>query len=408
MRLLRMRDFRFVLLAYGFSSLGDYLALIALTLRIHDLTGSGWAISGLLLTALIPLVVFAPVAGLIVDRFETVRLISITAAVQAGVALALVWAESIPAILALSFLLNTGWAITQPAVLSLLPRVVGEERTTEGNAYLEVARWGGSGLGPLLAGVLTHAFGSDAALLANAGTFLVVASVLPLLRTRRRPEPTPEGATGLQEAKQGFAFIRADHLLLLVVLTTAVMVVFGAIDNVAEVFFAKDVLDAGDIGYGALVTSWIVGMVAGATLIARRLQPGALAPSTLVATLVGGGVLVVAVAWPSVPLALTAFLLGGVANGVHVVAMRSLIHRRVPDRLRGRVFAASSGLTSGGQIAAMAMGGALVTAVGARGSLLIGGVGMLSVGTVGLWLYGRLARRGETVQPGDPYSSASS
>jgi Na+/melibiose symporter-like transporter len=106
---------------------------------------------------------------------------------------------------------------------------------------------------------------SDPALLANAGTFLVVASVLPLLSARRRPEPGPEGATHLQEARQGFAFIHADRLLLLVVLTTAVMVVFGAIDNVAEVFFAKDVLGAGDTGYGLLITTWTIGMVAGST-----------------------------------------------------------------------------------------------------------------------------------------------
>lgn len=403
MRLLRERDFRFLVTAYGLSALGDYLALIALTLRIHDLTGSGWAISGLLLTGLIPLVVFAPLAGLIVDRVESVRLISVTAAAQAAVALGLVWAESVPAILLLSFLLNTGWAVTQPAVFALTPRVVGEEGTSEANAYLEVARWSGSGLGPLLAGALTHTLGSDTALLANAATFVVVASLLPLLRARRPAEPDG-GTAPLHEARQGFAFIRRDALLLLVVMVTAVMVVFGAVDNVAEVFFAKDVLRAGDVGYGALVTTWILGMVAGATLVARRLLPPALAPSVLVATVTGGAVLVIAVAWPSLPLALAAFFVGGGANGVHVVAMRSLIHRRVPDRLRGRVFAASSGLTSGGQIGAMALGGALVTALGARGTLLVGGLGMLAIGAVGFGAYGRVVGSRRATERRGPYS----
>ena len=40
-----------------------------------------------------------------------------------------------------------------------------------------------------------------------------------------------------------------------------------------------------------------------------------------------------------------------------------------------------------GQIAAMGLGGALMAAVGARGSLLFGGVGMLAVGGAGLVLY---------------------
>jgi hypothetical protein len=39
----------------------------------------------------------------------------------------------------------------------------------------------------------------------------------------------------------------------------------------AEVFFAKDVLDAGDVGFGLLWGAWTVGMSIGGLVLARRL-----------------------------------------------------------------------------------------------------------------------------------------
>lgn len=401
MRLLRLRDFRLVFFSLGLSSLGDYLALIALTLQVKDLTESGWAISSLLLAGLVPMVVLSPVAGWLVDRFETVRVLTIAALAQTALALGLVVADSFPAIVILFFLLSAGVAVSQPALFALIPRAVGEQRTTEANASLEIARWGGAALGPLVAGSLSGAFGPDAALLANAGTFALVALAIPLLRVRRPPEPVAEPEGRRREMRQGAVFLLRNRLLLLVVGALAGMIVFAAIDNVAEVFFAKDVLDAGDAGYGALITAWTLGMVAGATGIGRRLQDRYLAPTVLAAAVVGGAAIALAATFPTLPFALVTFFVGGMANGVEVVGMRSLIHRRTPDRLRGRVFAASSATLSTAQIAAMGLGGALVSGIGPRGSLLLGGIGSMIVGGLGLLAYTRLGAGERAAGRGD-------
>lgn len=99
--------------------------------------------------------------------------------------------------------------MTQPALFALLPRAVGEDRVTQGNAYLEVTRWGGAAAGPVLAAVITAAFGAQTALLANAVTFLAVAAVVPMLRIRRPPQPAPaEREQG--QARQGMRFLLRD------------------------------------------------------------------------------------------------------------------------------------------------------------------------------------------------------
>jgi MFS family permease len=388
-RLLRQRDFLLLFVSYGLSSLGDYLALLALTIRVHDLTSSGWAVAGLLLTGLVPLVVFAPLAGLMVDRFETVRLLAVTGLLQAGVAAGLAFAGTLPLIYSLSFLLGTGFAVTQPGLFALVPKVAGEEHVTAANANMEVARWGGATLGPLVGGAIAAGFGTRAALLADAASFAIVAAATMALRVRR-PAEIQAGERQPREARQGVALIARDRLLRLVAGVLAAVVLFAAMDNVAEVFFAKDVLDAGDAGYGGLVGAWTLGMVLGSTLIARRIQANRLASTLLLAAVTGGSAVVLAAAIPTLPLALAAFMVGGVSNGVVNVSMRSLIHHRVPDRLRGRVFAAFYGLLTSAQITAMGLGGGLVALAGGRGSLLVAGAGGALAGLGGVVLYATL------------------
>jgi MFS family permease len=66
----------------------------------------------------------------------------------------------------------------------------------------------------------------------------------------------------------------------------------------------------------------------------------------LLSSITGGVAVAIAALFPNIALALAMFAIEGVANGVSGVSMRSLIHHRVPDHLRGRVFAAYFGLAS--------------------------------------------------------------
>lgn len=389
-RLLGRRDFTLIFASYGLSALGDYLALVTLTLKVQELTGSGWAVAALLLAGLLPLVLFAPIAGLIVDRFETVKLLGAVSALQAVTVVALAFAEPLIAILGLVFLLGMGVAITQPGLQVLIPRVAGEDNTIQANALIEIARWGGAPLGALLGGAFSAAVGARTTLLLDAGTFLVVATAVLFLSVSRPPVRQVSDDGNQKEARRGFQFIWDDSVLRLVVLVLTGMVAFAAMDNVAEVFFAKGVLRSGRVGYGALVGGWTLGIAVGALLTVKAVKKTRLAPAILLSAMIGGAAVVTAAGFPSLPLAVVMFVVGGIANGVDLVAMRSLIHQRVPDELRGRVFSAYYGFINVGQIVALGLGGALFEAIGARGSLLVAGTGAATVGLFGLLRYLRL------------------
>ena len=68
---------------------------------------------------------------------------------------------------------------------------------------------------------------------------------------------------------------------------------------------------------------------------------------------------------------------------------RTLIHERVPDRLRGRAFAAYNAARNGAELGALATGGALVALAGAQVSLAISGAVPLAIALVALLVIAR-------------------
>lgn len=102
---MRRWQVRLLAAAYGLSALGDLLALVTLTLRVHNQGGSGSAVAGLLVAGVLPVVVVGPLAGPMVDRLETRRLLMVLTLAQVAAAAALA--------------LTTGYAATVLLVVAL-------------------------------------------------------------------------------------------------------------------------------------------------------------------------------------------------------------------------------------------------------------------------------------------------
>lgn len=80
------------------------------------------------------------------------------------------------------------------------------------------------------------------------------------------------------------------------------------------------------------------------------------------------------------------------------VLVRTLIGERVPAELHGRAFAAYNGLRNGAELVALACGGLLVAAVGARATLAVAGAIPVLAALAGLVAYRRLSVTGWPVQ----------
>jgi Na+/melibiose symporter-like transporter len=353
------------------SALGDFLAVIPLALRLQHDSGSGIVVAGLFIALWTPVVLLAAPAGLLVDRRDPRRVLIAVSAAQALVAIALAFADSTVGTLALTALLGCGVAVANPAEFALVPALSSsDDELKAANGRIESARYVGYTLGPLLGGALAAGGGTRIALLVDAASFAVVALVAFALRPRRRVAHEHED---LGRARDGIVFLFRDRVLGLVIAVAFVSLLFMTASAAAEVFFATDVLRAGDLGYGAVMTAWTAGMVLGATTLPRRVPAAAGATVALAAIAVQGAGLALPTLWLSLAFALVAYLVGGSAQGLKNVLIRTLIHERVPERLHGRAYAAYNGLRNGAELVALAGGGLLVTAIGARSTLLLAG-----------------------------------
>jgi MFS family permease len=383
----RSRDLRILAGAAGLSALGDFMAIFPLILHVQQRTGSAFAVSALIFALWGPVVLAAGLAGAIVDRFENRRILAAVSLAQAAVVAAMVaGADSLWALLPLMTLLGLGVAVSQPAEFALVPAAAGPDADVgRANGLMETARSAGFTAGPLVGGALGAAGLLRLALALNALSFVVVAVAALRLRARRRPH-REGGAEGAVRARDGFAFLVRERDLAITLCGAIAALALFSMSATAEPFFVTDVLRAGNLAYGVLLTSWTLGMAAGAAGLAHRIGPSRLAAGALAMVVLQGlgiaGGAVSSVLW----MALIGFSLGGVAHGVKNVLLRTLIHERVPEALRGRAFAAYNGARNGAELGALALGGIAVGALGARAALLVAGLGPAAIGAACLLL----------------------
>ena len=401
MTILRNRDIRLLVGSVGISAFGDLLGVVPLALHVAQRTGSGLAVATLFLALFGPIVALGGVAGLLVDRLENTRLLALVSAAQALVAAALAFAGPLAVVLPLVALLGAGAAIAAPAEFSLIPVAAGEQGVAAANGHVETARYAGMTVGPLIGGLLAGAGLVRVALLLDALSFLIVLGAALSLHARRRPRAAERAADPQDcgRARDGLTFVLRDRTLAITLATAIGALLFFSVSMTAELFFAKSVLRAGEVGYGVLLTGWTAGMVAGASTVARRVPPRLFAVSAVVAIAVQGAGLLGAALSSVLSLAAAGFALGGTAHGFKNVALRTLIHQRVPDALHGRTFSAYNAARNAAELGALIAGGLLVNALGARAALTISGAVPLVIGAFALLsLTGRQTTQVKSIQ----------
>ena len=128
--------------------------------------------------------------------------------------------------------------------------------------------------GPGLGGALVAAGGTSLALLVERRHVRGVR--LNLVTARGLPGPAPDRAPAKGRVRAALAYVRGKPPIRGLLLLQAVGVLFFTISVPVEVVFAQHSLHAGAAGYGAMLSAWGAGAVAGAAIYARlRGRPNA-------------------------------------------------------------------------------------------------------------------------------------
>ena len=380
-----LRNDRFLRLWFGqgASFLGDAVSTVALVVLVVQIAGSASAVGGALVARLLPTLA-SPLAGVFADRLDRRVVLVASDLARAALALGLVFAENLATVYVLAFLMGLGRTFFNPTIRAAFPGVVGGGDLARANGLLSATFSISITAGPALGGMLVATVGVNAAFLLDSATYLVSAISLSRISL---PRPERDDATGFgQDLQEGLGYLAGARVPLAIVVGTFLVILTINTTIPAEVFLAKETFDAGNVGYGLLVSLWGGGTVLGSVLMVVLGDRVNLILLYFLSIFCGALALVGTGLSPVFALAVGALMVEGTFTGIDNVATDTILQKRVPDAVLGRVFAIRFLSYSGGEVIAYLAGGFIVDAVGPRSTYLLAGIATAVVGIVVLLL----------------------
>jgi DHA3 family macrolide efflux protein-like MFS transporter len=379
------------------SLFGDRVHQIALAFLVLGLTnGSPIAVGAVFFAATLPNLLFSPIAGTFVDRWDQREVMVVSDLLRAALVLLIPIAAITNLLLVypLAFLITTVSIFFRPARVAVLPRIVRDDELLTANSALWIGETLADIIGYPLAGLfvwflgdaLPLAFWIDGATYAASAALIWTIVVPPVVRAAGEVE----AARGrlLDEMRQGWQFLRRDRILFANTLQAtvaqftlgiliALMAVYAADVIVGTPFGPEAVfgfLETG-IGIGGLVGGVLVGLVGGRWPKGRMIILGYALCGAFIALL---GVT------NQLPIAVGLLVGAGVANMVFVIPSQTLFQQRTPAELMGRVVSFRFSLVFGALTIAMAVGGVLAAQIGVAPVLALFGLLTLIAGLAGM------------------------
>jgi MFS family permease len=372
----RNTNVRRVELAWGAAIAAEWAHFVALGVFAYQHGGTG-AVGLAGLVRLLPAAVIAPCAASLGDRFRRERVLLAMTLLAAGAlagSAAAAFANSRALVFAFAAVLGLATTLIRPALQALLPSLASTpEELIAANCATSTIESLGTLVGPLVAGVLVAVADTGVVFAGAAGTFLVAAAMLALVRVEGRVELEEEAGAWRMVADGLGSIWRGKDARLLIGLVAAQTFVRGCL-NVLIVVAAFRVLDAGAGAVGYMTAAIGVGGLAGA-VGAMTLEGRSLAVPFGGALVFWGAPLMLIAPHPQTLAAVLLLAVVGAANSVEDVAVFTLLQRIVPDELLTRVLGVLWGLAMGAVALGSIAAPAIVHLVGPRTAFaVVGGV----------------------------------
>ena len=341
--------FRRLWLASVVSMLGEWFNTIALFLLIFKYTDSEFLLGILFTVRMLCFALLQPISGLLADRMNRKHIMVWSNVLQMFLALgflAVDGPEDIPWMLGLSGIMMLLHGAYVTAERAALPNVVSKEELATANA-LDAASWSTAlCLGAMLGGIVVEYFGTDAAFIIDAGTFLFGAILLiPLTipQTFDKELSGPLFSTAFSNIRKGWVRIAQEARLLRIVFAKASWnIAGGGLAGVFLVIAGSNVDGFGvALGFGLFFFARGIGTGTGPILARKFLTDQDKWPVLIGVLVMISGFFYFFVGYTlGTNIWLTVFLvmLAHSASGANWVLSTILTQMWVEDEIRGRVF----------------------------------------------------------------------
>lgn len=365
------RDFFLLWQGSAVSALGSQAYSIAIMLWAKQATESGTVVGAVLFAGGITSLLM-PFGGVLADRYSRTRLLVLLDCLTGLCVLSLAGLfyalpndarTLIPAVLTINFVRGACMALFHPVATALVPDLVPDAQLARAHSSLQSAYRVTSLIGQGLGGILFRLLGAPLLLLGDGLSFLLSGVSEWFIR-----EPTPDGRREprersglLSDLAEGFRFTSRIRGFRIYLAEASVANFCMASLTVSLPFLVEDVFRASVDWYGYLLGTMGLGALGGAFLARWFPHPGTLRGTIQILCLfvMSGCTLLVSLA-PNHWTALAIILVSWMSIGFHQVLLTTLVQRRTPKAMRGRIAGLLSTIRFGLTPLGMAVFGALI------------------------------------------------
>ncbi|CAN5820442.1 MFS transporter [soil metagenome] len=356
------RNFALLWWAGLLSTMGDWALHIALPVYIFETTGSTLATGLMFAAGTVPRTLFGSVAGIFVDRLDRRRtLVVVNLLLCAGLLpLLLIPASSgLWLVYLVAFTQACLSRFGDPAENALLPTLV-QDNLAAANALNALNNNLGRLVGPALGGLLMGGLGLKFVVIFDAATFLAASLLIACMAAPGSTAPArvdkdaTEFAAGVAhvwlEWLEGWRIVKGERVVSVLFLYSAVTLVGEGVVAALFIPFVADVLRGDALAVGWLMSAQAVRSIVGGAIVGGGVVVSAVATRFAPARLLGWGSVGVGVLdaiifnypvfLPGITLGIVLFAVAGLPVSALQTGLMTLFQTSVDDRFLGRVFGA--------------------------------------------------------------------
>ena len=355
------------------SLLGDWFNTIALYVLVTELTGSPLALGAVFITKMLPWAVAAPLAGVLVDRYNRRGLMIGMDMLRAVIVLGFLLIDQPAEVPWLSVLLPAqvlAGAVFNPAKSAAIPNVTTPRELLTANALMS-ATWSTMlAVGAALGGFAVEALGTNAVVWIDSATYLVSAAFILATTIPQDTEPAEASLwrSAVREIADGWRHLRTHPRIGRFAFAKATWAVSGgALVYMLALLGDRIAPSALAAGIGVLFMARGVGTGIGPIVVRALFQERRQWPVVIGGAVALCGLCYVGIGlvpWSSqggiVALICLLVVLGHAASGGNWVLSTVILQKRTADRYRGRVFSTDWLLVMGTESASILVGSTLL------------------------------------------------
>jgi MFS family permease len=400
-RALQHRNYRLFFAGQSVSLVGTWVTRIATSWLVYRLTGSELLLGVTGFAGQIPLLLLAPIAGVLADRWNRHRILVVTQVLSALQSLmlgglALSGRITVTHVILLQVAQGIINSFDTPARQAFVVEMV-EDRADVPNAIaLNSSMFNASRIvGPAIGGVIIAAVGEGWCFIVDAISYVaVIASLLAMRLPRRTLHREREPI--FSELRSGVGYVFGFAPVRELLLNVAIVGIMGMPYAVLMPVFASKVLHGGASTQGLLMTATGAGALMGTVYLASRHSVVGLGKVIIIATLLLSAGLIVFANSRSLALSLAVLPLVGAGMMLQAASANTILQTIVDEHLRGRVMAFYSVAVLGTMPIGSLVAGLLAERIGAPRTIVIGAVVCI---LAALWFAFRRPKLVEHVRP---------